>query len=204
VRRSLAVSALAASIVGLGAGPAWADDGDDGAWVPVPDDYWAPFEVEACGDTVRIEGGDVREAEQREVVRDDGTVVTRFRGGATVDLTRLSDGAVIDELDISGRGKEVVTTRGDTTTIRNTLFGASLLFPFGDPIEQEAFEEAGIPDLAYYRDPDDVVTLRITVDSDDGGLLALAFTEVDADLVNLCKRFDRADRHGHDHDEDDD
>ncbi len=94
------VSALALSILGLGAGPSLAHGGDE--WVPVTEEYYAPMETQACGDTVVIEGGDVRKAEMRETVRPDGTVVTEYRGAATVDITRLFDGAVIDELDISG------------------------------------------------------------------------------------------------------
>jgi hypothetical protein len=186
----MAISALTAAMIGLGTGPAAAGGKDDGEWVPVPEDYWAPIEFEACGDTIRLEGGDVREAEQRVIERDDGTVVTLLRGAATVDLTRLSDGAVIDELDIGGRGREVTTTEGGTTTIVNTLFGSTLLFVTGEPAVDAGFEEAGLPDLGYFADKRDSVTVELTIGS-DGALDRFEFTDVDADIVALCPWFDR-------------
>jgi hypothetical protein len=107
MRRSLAVGALAAAIVGVGASPAWAggDGSSGGEFVPVETvvpDYYDSFETQACGDTITVAAGDVREVEIRSVTLEDGTVVNDYRGAATVDITRQSDGAMIDELDIGG------------------------------------------------------------------------------------------------------
>lgn len=83
MRRSLAVDALAAAIVGVGASPAWAGESERGGdFVPVetvvPDCYDS-YEVPACGDTVTVDAGDVREVEIRSITREDGTVVNDYR-----------------------------------------------------------------------------------------------------------------------------
>ncbi|WP_448627386.1 hypothetical protein [Geodermatophilus sp. URMC 64] len=195
MRRSLAVGALSAVLVGASAGPALAHSGDDdgGGFVPVETvipEYYDPVEFEACGTTVRLESGDVREVEVRRITRPDGTQVTTFRGAATVDLIR-ADGARIDELDISGPGKEIVSPDG--SHVVTLLFGASLIFPSPDPVDQAAFDEADLPDIGYFEHG--AVTFDATVNPDTGELLALDI-DVDARVVDLCRRFDRDD-HGH-------
>ncbi len=206
MRRSLAVSALAASIVGLGASPAWAHGGEEepsGGWVPVETvipDYYEPFEIEACDSTITVEAGDVREVEVHETVRPDGTTVTRFRGDATQDLTRQSDGAMIDELDISGSAVQRVSADGSVVTV--TLEGGSTLFPFPNPVELAAFEEAGLPVLTYFAKGE--VTLRATVNPETGETLSLEFPEVDAKIIDLCTLFDKKKHHDHGDDDDDD
>jgi hypothetical protein len=198
MRRSLAVGALAAAIIGTGASPAWAGDGEDsggGEWVPVEQlipDYYGTTETNACGTTVTVAAGDVREVEVRETVLPDGTVVTDFRGAATLDLTRESDGATIDELDISGPGHQVVAADG--TSVDITLEGASLLFPV--PGEEHFFAEAGLPDLAYYRHGE--ITLHLAIDPETGETTSLA-ADVHAHVLDLCRWFDHGHGHGHQH-----
>jgi hypothetical protein len=197
MRRSITVSALAATIVGLGTAPALAhDDGDDGAgFVPIEQilpDYYTGITFEACGDTITMEYGDVREVIGRETVTADGSIL-EYRGAATVDLTRESDGAVIDELDISGAGSEVV--RDDTVTI--TLEGPSILFPI-DPIQQAAWDEAGLPesDLAYFERG--VAEVVVTVVPETGEPVSEEWTRLDARIIDLCARFDRDSARDHD------
>jgi hypothetical protein len=196
MRRSLAVGALAAAVIGAGASPAWAGSGEDsggGQWVPVEQlipDYYAPLETNACGSTITISSGDVREVEVRETVLPDGTDVLDFRGAATLDLTRQSDGATIDELDISGPAHQVVSADG--TSVDVTLVGASLLFP--NPGEEHFFAEAGVPDLAYFTHGE--VTLHVTVDPETGEATALT-ADVHAHLIDLCRWFDHGHGHGH-------
>ncbi len=77
------------------------------------------------------------------------------------------------------------------------LYGASLLFPFaGSAVDVAAFEAAGIPDLAYFTDPEQSVEVEITVDAETGEPLEVEFDEVDADLVDLCGPFQHQHRHG--------
>jgi hypothetical protein len=196
MRRSLAVGALAAAIVGVGASPAWAggDGSSGGEFVPietvVPGYYDDSVETQACGDTITVEAGDVREVEIRTVTLEDGTVVNDYRGAATLDLTRQSDGAMIDELDVSGPGHEVISPDG--TQLDITLEGASLISPM--PGEEAFFAAEGLFDLTYYEHGE--VTLHITIDPEDGTTSALT-ADIDTHrLIDLCTEFDRADHHG--------
>src|SRR3712207_2573829 len=119
MRRSLAVSALAASIIGLSAAPAWAHGGDDGhgdggdpvvgEWEALPPSE--PFPpVDACGTSIIVAPGDVDEGEARVIDFPSGKQRVEFRGNLTVDIVRAEDGKVlIDELDVSGPGADVIS-----------------------------------------------------------------------------------------------
>ncbi len=63
----------------------------EGDFVPVPSDYYDPIAIEACGTTVTLTSGDVRDVEWKVRVRDDGSTVIRYRGGSTVDLEFRED-----------------------------------------------------------------------------------------------------------------
>ncbi len=82
MRRVLVGTAAAVLVLSGGVASA-ADDpatGRDHGWEPVPEEYYASVEIEACGSVVTIDSGDVREVEQRSEVLDDGTVFTEYRG----------------------------------------------------------------------------------------------------------------------------
>lgn len=204
MRRSSAIGALTTLFVGLTTGSALATDDQpapdpqdpgQGQWEPVDPAYYDAVQAESCGSVVTITAGDVREVEQRVTELATGEILTEIRGSATLDLVRESDGAVIDELDISGPGFDLQRTVGDEVRITQVLYGATLLFPYaGSAVDVAAFEAAGIPDLAYYADPEQSVGLEITIDAATGEPLEVEFDEVDAELVDLCALFER--RHG--------
>jgi hypothetical protein len=171
-----------------------------GEWTPAAEDYYAPFEVPACGDTITVEGGDVRAAEQRVSTLHNGATLIEFRGEVTTDLTRRSDGAMIDELDISGVTSTLISADG--TRVKETLFGASLLFPVSQA-EVAEFVEAFGTDLAYFTDPEESVRAKVTVDPVTNEVLELRSIEIDADIEDLCTWFDDHDDHDDDHDDDD-
>src|SRR5688572_12592998 len=101
MRKVLVGTAVAVVVLSGGVATAAEDPasgGDDG-WAPVPEEYWAPFDLEICDSTVTITGGDIRETEMRVEVLDDDSTFTEYRGAQTVDLVRASDGATLDELD---------------------------------------------------------------------------------------------------------
>ncbi|MGY1617632.1 hypothetical protein ACI797_12910 [Geodermatophilus sp. SYSU D00691] len=199
MRRSLTVGAVAAVLVGMGSGPALADPGGNGGggFVPVETlipNYYDGFEIEACGTTVLVEPGDVREVEVRQTTRGDGAIVTRFRGDLTLDLER-ADGATIDELDVSGPAREVVS--GDGTQVTLATFGASFVAPNPDPVDLAAFAEAGLPHLAYFEHGS--VTFHVTLDPETGEVLAEEI-DVRAHVVDLCTWLDGGgDGHGQGH-----
>jgi hypothetical protein len=199
MRRSLAIGALTTLLIGLTAGSAAAtgdhpapdpEDPGQGQWMPVDPAYYGEVQAESCGSIVTITAGDVRQFEQRVTELATGEILTEIRGAATLDLVRESDGAVIDELDISGAGFDLQRTVGDEVRITQVLYGASLLFPYaGSAVDLAAFEAAGIPDLAYFTDPEQSVEIETTVDAETGEPLEVEFDEVDADLVDLCGLF---------------
>jgi hypothetical protein len=191
--------ALTASPAGAHSGEPAPDDGGD--WVPIESihpDFYDPIEFSACGTTITMTTGDVADVEGREATLPNGTMLFEARGGMTVDLTRHDTGQVIDELDISGPVSERISPDG--THVTSTLDGPSILFPALGPIDEAAFEAAGLPDLAYYRKG--TVTFHAVVDPETGELVS---EEIDNDakrVHDLCTWFDdeRGDRHDRHHD----
>jgi hypothetical protein len=193
MRRSTAVCGLTAAFLGLGASPALAGGtGSEAGWVPIEQlqpDYYQPFDVPACGSTVTIAAGSVREVQERERTRPDGTVVRDYRGAATLDLVRQSDGAVIDELDIGGPSREVAAPDGSSVHV--VLHGASLTYPV--PGAEDDFTAAGLPDLGWFTHG--VVTFTIASDPGTGDITG-ATIGVHARVTDLCRWFDRRE-HAH-------
>jgi hypothetical protein len=183
VRRVLV--GTAAAVMVLSGGVASAADtqppGDDEGWVPVPEEFYEPVDVEACGSVVTITGGDVREAELRQQVLDDGSTFLEFRGDRTVDLTRQSDGATIDELDVSGRSWDLVSSDGSEVVAE--LDGPVVLWA-GNEVERAAADEAGLPHLMYVQEG--TILLRLTVDPETGESTAVDGLRLEADVVDLC------------------
>ena len=143
---------------------------------------------------MRLDGhdhrGDVRDAEQRSEVLDDGSSSTEYRGAATVDITRASDGATIDQLDISGDFWELVSADG--TEVLVELEGPSLLFAVNE-VERADADEAGQPYFFYYEEG--TVLLRLGIDPETGETVAadtLRTTVADEDEVDLCQVLDEA------------
>jgi hypothetical protein len=188
----------------LVAAPAYAHPDSDhhdpvvevGEWTATPPEFYEPITFQACGSTISMEGGDVRRAEERVSVLESGATLIEGRGQVTVDLTRESDGAMIDELDISG--PVFTTISADGTKVTDTLFGASIMFPFAEA-ERPAFLEAFGTDLAYFSDPAESVTFKLLVDPETGEVQRLRSIEVDAHIVDLCQEFDGHGDEHHDH-----
>ena len=181
----------AAAVMVLSGGVASAADaqppGDDEGWVPVPEEFYEPVDVEACGSVVTVTGGDVREAEVRQQVLDDGSTFLEFRGDRTVDLTRQSDGATIDELDVSGRSWDLVSSDGSEVVAE--LDGPVVLWA-GNDVERAAADEAGLPHLMYVQEG--TILLRLTVDPATGESTAVDGLRLEADVVDLCGVLDEA------------
>jgi hypothetical protein len=125
--------------------------GTDGKWVPVDESYYEPFTDEACGTEVTVAPGDVREVEVRVTVYPTGDVKTEYRGRATVDVTRESDGASIDELDVSGEGFDIVGApdEGGRVNLLVSLEGASIALPMND-VQARSLEAAGLPEFLFW------------------------------------------------------
>ena len=181
----------AAAVMVLSGGVASAADaqppGDDEGWVPVPEEFYEAVDVEACGSVVTVAGGDVREAELRQQVLDDGSTFLEFRGSRTIDLTRQSDGATIDELDVSGRSWDLLSSDGSQVVFE--VDGPAVLWA-GNDVERAAADEAGLPHLMYVEEG--TILLRLTVDPATGESTAVDGLQLEADVVDLCGVLDEA------------
>src|SRR3712207_5957829 len=191
MRRSTRAGVIVCAAVGatLTASPALAHDGNpegSGPWVPIEElqpGFYDPVDIEACGTTVTMTTGDVAEVEGRETPLPDGGILFEGRGAFTVDLTRHDTGQVIDELDIGGPYTERISADG--THIVGTYYAPSILFPYPElgPVDEAAFEAAGIPDLAYVEKG--VVTFDLVVDPDTGEAVSEE-ADVDGRIIDLC------------------
>ncbi len=176
-----------------------------GPWLPAEEldpAFYDPIDIEACGTTVTVAIGDVREAEGRETVLPNGDTLLEGRGALTADITRHDTGETIDELDISGALTELISADGSHVTA--WVYGPALLFPIPDfgPVDAAAFEAAGIPDLAYFTKG--VVTFHVVVNPETGEFISEE-ADVEARVHDLCTWFgedehDEDEHHGHGYD----
>jgi hypothetical protein len=201
MRRTFTIGACTAALVGLGVTPAAADDDDHGGswpegrgeYEPAPPEYYEQeVTFEACdGETFTITGGDVQEAKFRSTELEDGRILDEYLGPETVDITR-DDGVVLDELEVGGYSRTLVTPLEDgRLRIKEQLFGESLSFPFS-PEDSEAFIDAFGTDLAYWEDEDDRVTLTLIIEDPESeeSLPEIVDIRIRADYIDLCEVFD--------------
>jgi hypothetical protein len=120
----------------------------NGKFVPAPDDYYASQEVQACGTTVVIAPGDVRKTEYKVTHAHNGSVRIVYRGKATMDITRPSDGATIDELDISGQTSQRYSPDGLSATLK--AWGPNLIWATNEAESKELAKE-GLPPFLYFK-----------------------------------------------------
>ena len=189
MRRVLVGTAAAVLVLSGGVASAAEDPaagGDDG-WEPVPEEFWAPFDAEVCGSVVTITGGDVREAEQRSEVLDDGSTFTEYRGGQTLDLVRASDGATIDELDVSGTGWDLVSPDGTELLVQ---FDGPSIIVAADDVQRAAAEEAGLPDFIFFEE--DTFLGRLVVDPATQESVTADVLQAPEDVVDVCSLLDEA------------
>jgi hypothetical protein len=139
--------AFAGSDGGGAAGP-WPPEDTNGKYVSVPDAYYETYEFDACGTTVKVEAGDERDVKYKGEKQDDGSLVIKFRGDATVDLTRASDDAFIDELDNSGPFTQKVSADGLSAHLSGR--GPGLVYAMND-VDAKLFEDEGLPRAFYFE-----------------------------------------------------
>ena len=141
--------ASAGSDGGGGAVGPWPPQDTDGKYVSVPADYYADYEFSACDTTIKVSYGDEREIKYKGELKDDGTLVIRYRGDVTVDLTRVSDDATIDELDVSGPFTMKIAADGLSAYLSGS--GPGLVYGTS-AAEEKAFEDEGLPKAFYFKE----------------------------------------------------
>jgi hypothetical protein len=162
-----------------------------GKWLAIPQEYYeGGGDIDACGTTVAYGYGDVRRLQYNAAFLKDGTEVVLYRGDATSDLVRASDGATLDEVPNDGPGVETYSPDGLTITFTYT---GPAVFPAFDAVERAAFRRAGLPTLALYRGG--VVSLKIRLSPDPNASTDASATILlnrAQGLVDGCTLLDRA------------
>ena len=125
----------------------WPPASTHGRFVPFPEEFQQPMTFLACDSEVTLEPGDVDEREYRALVDAEGDTVVQFRGASTVDITRASDGAMLDEVDASGGGVDIFSADGESVTF--DWAGPSVVVAL-DEVETQEFAEAGLPQAFLY------------------------------------------------------
>lgn len=170
--------------------PGWPPEDTGGRYVPVPPEYYEPVDFAACGSTVTMTSGDVREVEQKVRVRSDGRIVITYRGGATVDLFRASDEAFIDELNVSGRGSERYSA--DQTELSVSLRGPSIIWPVS-AADTAALTAAGFPESFYFERGHLTIDVEFSGDPAVVDPIAVEVTRnTTRDLKDVCEMLDEA------------
>jgi hypothetical protein len=169
----------------------WPPPDSEGEWLPVPPEAAEEYAVEACGTTVTVSPGDVFEVEYQSMHQEAGTVRVEYRGEFTVDVTRESDGAMLDELDVSGPGYDIFSA--DRRTITFSADGPSIIGAF-DAVEAEVFAAQGLPPLFYYEEGN--TTERVTFSADPAAATiesAEFLTDTARGVRDVCDMLDDAD-----------
>ncbi|MGQ1838317.1 hypothetical protein ACT4S2_07635 [Kocuria turfanensis] len=194
VLMATAVPLSAGAAVEDPAAEAWPPASTHGAFLPLPPVAYEPRTLPACDSELTLTAGDVREVEYRALVTEDGDTVVQYRGAATVDVTRASDGATLDELDVSGTGFETVSA--DTTTLTFDHDGPSLVIAF-DEVEAAALAEAGLPEAFVHLDGTLTETVVFAGPTDEAteipAVVSAEITENTTKYVfDLCDLLDQA------------
>jgi hypothetical protein len=193
------VTATAPSASASPAGPLaevpWPPPSTHGRFLPYPENVDLSRTYPACGSHIHVYPGDVFDLRYRALVNDEGQTVVEYRGNLTVDVHRLSDGASLDEIGVSGTRFEIFEPDGQTVTYDHH---GSAIVAASDGVEAQVFTEAGLPEAFLYLSGD--LTETVTYDSAPDELgqqfppaLSAEITENTTDYVfDLCDLLDEA------------
>jgi len=173
----------------------WPPASTHGKFIPYPDDVNNGYSFPACGSDIYVGPGEVSDIHYRAMVNDQGQTVVEFRGELTLDVNRLSDGAFLDEVAVSGAHLEIHTPGTTTVTYQRT--GPAILASSHE-VEAQAFTEAGLPATFLYLSGELSETLTYTTAPQELGqqippITAAQITEDTTEHVfDLCQMLDQA------------
>ena len=171
-------------------GPDWPPADTGGAWLPLPEEVAQAFSVAACDSTVTVSSGDVLDVEYSAMHQADGTVRVEYRGEATIDVTRESDGAQLDELDVSGPGYEIFSADGGSITF--SWEGPSIIGAF-DEVEAAVFAAQGLPPLFFYESGNTTERVVFSGDPEAETIESAEFlTDTALGVADVCDLLDQA------------
>lgn len=167
----------------------WPPEDTHGEFLPVPDAFYAPYDIQACGTTINLRAGDVRKTTYKSVHFPDGSVKIVYRGDATLDVTRSSDGAAVDELDVSGRYSE--RHGPDGLTHKVTAWGPSMIWAVNE-VEVKELASEGLPSFLYFTNGKISGESRFA-DETQASVVSLDITHNSVKgAQDVCKMLDRA------------
>lgn len=164
-----------------------------GKFMPYPDEAKQPFTAAACDSEVTLTTGDVDEREYRVLIDEEGNTVVESRGETTLDITRASDGAVLDEVSVDGRSFQTSSADGTSLTVSGS--GPTVVIAYNE-VEAEGFAEAGLPEAFLFLSGE--LTGSITLESapepgQEPTLVSAEITENTTEYVfDLCDLLDQA------------
>lgn len=173
----------------------WPPPSTHGEFLPYPDNVDLNRTYPACGSDIHVYPGDVFDIQYRALVNDEGETVVEYRGNLTVDINRLSDGATLDEIGVSGTRFEIFNPDGQTVTYDRH---GSAIVAASDEVEAQAFAEAGLPETFLYLGGNLTETVTYTAAPDELGqqfppALSAEITENSIGYVlDLCDLLDEA------------
>lgn len=129
------------------AGLQWPPASTHGAFLPLPEDFFAPETLPLCDSEVTITTEAVEPLRYRALITEDGDTVVEYRGTIALDITRASDGAVLQDVLLDSTPIETYDADGAAATFDYP--GPALVIATED-VHLRALAEAGLPPAFIY------------------------------------------------------
>ncbi|BBE22782.1 hypothetical protein MN0502_16650 [Arthrobacter sp. MN05-02] len=162
---------------------------ETGGYQPALAGYYEDVVFPACGTTITLRSGDVRDLYEKVRVKRDGTTVIKLRGDVTTDVIAkpggdLPDGGFLDELDNSGR--LTLEISADGSTIVEKFGGPSVIYPVSET-DAAALAAAGFPEFGYFERGKVAIRTVLTEDEAAEPVSTEVLQNTTRDVVDLCR-----------------
>lgn len=125
----------------------WPPASTHGAFLPLPEDFFAPDTLPLCGSEVTIATETVEPLRYRALVTEEGDTVVEYRGTMALDITRASDGATLQDVLLDATPIETYDADGLAATFD---YPGSTMVIATDDVHVQALAEAGLPPAFIY------------------------------------------------------
>lgn len=125
----------------------WPPASTNGAFVPLTEGYSAPTTIPLCDSEVTITQEFVEPGVYRAFVTEDGDTVVQYGGTTSLDITRASDGAQLQDILLDSSPIETYAVDGLSATADYP--GPALVIAL-DEIQIQALAEEGLPQAFLY------------------------------------------------------
>lgn len=172
----------------------WPPASTHGAFVPIPKEFKAPDTLPLCGSEVTITQEDVEPGRYRALVTEDGDTAVEYRGAITLDITRASDGAKLQDVLLDSTPIETYDADGVTATFDYS--GPAMVLAV-DEVDIQVLADAGLPPALIYLSGRLVSTTRLESAPEPGqeppAVVEVQITENTTEYVfDLCMLLDQA------------